>query len=113
MEVELHTNEKFLHEIFRYTRSKTFRTLKQKIKHTRSAPKKVFYGKVQFNIDPDVQIYINDTFLPGPFDGPRTFKVGAYKLKMIKPNFPPIKGSVEVKEGETTVINANTNKAVK
>ncbi|HEX4923265.1 MAG TPA: hypothetical protein VFV50_04235, partial [Bdellovibrionales bacterium] len=67
------------------------------------------FGSIRFDVDPDVQIYVNDGWVPPNEFANYPIVVGRHRVRMAKSGYMPIESTVEVTEGKTAVIRARGN----
>lgn len=75
----------------------------------RAQPSLPKFGSIRFDVDPDVQIYVNDGWVPPNEFANYPIVVGRHRVRMAKAGYMPIESSVEVTEGKTAVIRARGN----
>jgi len=64
-------------------------------------------GKVRFNVNDDVWVYLDGKRIEN-LNTPTELKAGIHEIELLRPGYGPIKSTILVKEGETTVINSKT-----
>lgn len=74
---------------------------RKQIKEENFAPR----GKVQFNVNDDVWVYLDGKRIPN-LSAAQEITAGIHEIELLRPGFSPIKSTILIKAGETTVINS-------
>jgi serine/threonine protein kinase len=63
-------------------------------------------GTLSFDVDEDVEIFVNNTMIPRDQLKSYQIKAGTHNVRMVKEGFDPISNEIEVRAGQTTKIRA-------
>ena len=67
-------------------------------------------GRLQFDADDDVTVYVDDHYVPKTRWNSYPIKAGIYSIKLAKEGFLPIENFVQVSVGKVTVVRARGKK---